>query len=258
MPSPFSNDQYWRFGCFSLDCKHQVLLKTVADREIQFRLSVAETRLLSLFLQEPNQVHHKDLLLQHGWANRPVSSGSLPVAITNLRRYLESQPVEVEIQTLPRQGYLLELKVAVVHQPAPDANQASLSVKTEAEADAELTAAASSSNAMVDIKDPAVAEPMRVAPSEETATPDAPASAWPVAKKGWLLNLAAMAVSLLMLLLLLRMLTDWVRIECIQSGTAQVCHSQLPSEKPLRPQNGYIGLQAGDIQKSVEIVKEAP
>ncbi len=301
MPTPVTLDHYWRFGSFYLDSRHQVLQKRVGEQLIQFRLPQAETRLLCLFLQTAGEVQHKDLLLQHGWCNRPVSSGSLPVAITNLRRYLDTTPLEAEICTLPKQGYLLALHVPLTHQSTPfntqfdDAGDQATVGPVERDLDpsiVEITDAAIPQAA--DVESPTMPpqssgaveatsdhdadglldqKAPTLSAAEVTAQPSvAPALSYQdvnrhvtlspsTAGHPWssiLINTAACAMTLVMLLLLVRALTDWVSVSCQTAGSGVRCHTQLPSPIPAQVAAGHVVLQAGSVSQTVALTKVAP
>jgi DNA-binding winged helix-turn-helix (wHTH) protein len=98
-----------RFGSFTVDLALHQLSRRLGGDETHVRLSAAETAILERLLWEEGVVHSKETLLAVGWQGRPVSANSLPVAIANLRRQLQAAPPELEIRTLPRQGYLLKL-----------------------------------------------------------------------------------------------------------------------------------------------------
>lgn len=69
------------------------------------RLSLPETRILALLLDEPGRVRERGELVEHAWQKRPVTAGSLNQAILNLRKAFGRGDGEVVIQTVPQQGY---------------------------------------------------------------------------------------------------------------------------------------------------------
>ncbi|MGC3962672.1 MAG: winged helix-turn-helix domain-containing protein [Rhodocyclaceae bacterium] len=97
------------FGSFTLEPELRQLTRTLGDEETCVRLSGAEVAILEQLLGNEGVLQGKDELLSIGWSGRPVSPNSLPVAIANLRRHLQGSPPELEIRTLPREGYLLKL-----------------------------------------------------------------------------------------------------------------------------------------------------
>ncbi|WP_323094466.1 winged helix-turn-helix domain-containing protein, partial [Aeromonas hydrophila] len=108
------------FGRFVLDSKQLTLTRSQDGNPTSVRVSAAEARLLHFFLTHAGSLHSKETLLTIGWDGRPVSASSLPVAIANLRRYLDTPEQEVVIRTLPRQGYLLMLSPAAMQAiPTP-------------------------------------------------------------------------------------------------------------------------------------------
>ncbi|GHD66028.1 winged helix-turn-helix domain-containing protein [Jeongeupia chitinilytica] len=101
-----------RFGSFVFQPGLRYLIRQQGSGEpVRVRLAGAEAAILARLLECPDVVCSKDELVGIGWGGRPVSANSLPVAIGNLRRHLHVAPYEVEIRTLPRQGYLLTLTV---------------------------------------------------------------------------------------------------------------------------------------------------
>lgn len=97
------------FGSFVLEAEIRQLTRKLAGEDVRVRLSGAEVAILEQLLANEGVVQSKEDLLSIGWSGRPVSPNSLPVAIANLRRHLQGPPPEVEIRTLPREGYLLKL-----------------------------------------------------------------------------------------------------------------------------------------------------
>ena len=119
---PDQDPHLYSFGRFVLDTKQLTLTRLQDNEPSAIRVSAAEARLIHYFLTHAGTLLSKETLLQTGWLGRPVSASSLPVAIANLRRYLDTPEQEVVIRTLPRQGYLFMLASGVV--AAQEAGQA--------------------------------------------------------------------------------------------------------------------------------------
>ncbi|MFT4173514.1 MAG: winged helix-turn-helix domain-containing protein [Rhodocyclaceae bacterium] len=188
------------FGSFSLDPALHQLTRQLGGDLVAIRLSAAETAILACLLDNEGQVQGKDELLSTGWNGRPVSANSLPVAIANLRRHLQAPPSEVEIRTLPRQGYLLTL-----------ADGISL-IRVSADAPATTTAAAAP---VVTFDAPAPA----IAPTEPPASFVAAPPARPLRKLVWL-NAAALAGILIFGLVTAH---EWVPVQCAAQARGTVC-----------------------------------
>lgn len=192
------------FGLFTLEGDRRILQRPNAEGlPAETRLSEAECQILTHLLLHAGKVCSKETLLQMGWGGRPISPNSLTVAIANLRRYLVSQPAEVEIRSLPRRGYMLTLFVPLKER-MPGGN------RTDTLLPPATDEAAGQSDVLASV------EPMS-APAE--AEPPAPS----VTGSGhWLLwiNLLALTI-LLFLALLIRF--EWLTVQCRQESGATLC-----------------------------------
>lgn len=72
-----------------------------------YKLSLAESAILDFLLKKNGEYSSKEELLNVGWDSRPISSNSLPVAITNLRKVLSDK--DVGIINTPRVGYAIKI-----------------------------------------------------------------------------------------------------------------------------------------------------
>lgn len=100
------------FGFSTLDSGRRMLQRINSSGEVsEIRLSSAETLILAYMLVNAGEVCSKELLLEIGWEGKPISPNSLTVAIANLRRHMLVVPVELEIRSIPKKGYLLSLFV---------------------------------------------------------------------------------------------------------------------------------------------------
>lgn len=97
------------FGSCQLDCLHRTLARSDQGRVI--RLPCAEMLLLAFLLEHAGALHDKERLLLIGWEGRPISPNSLTVAIANIRRHLLGLDGELEIRSIPKKGYILNLLV---------------------------------------------------------------------------------------------------------------------------------------------------
>jgi DNA-binding winged helix-turn-helix (wHTH) protein len=103
----------YKFADITLRTDLRMIRRKTDSGEIDVRLSQAETLILAYFLTYPEQPCSKDLLLSVGWEGRPISQNSLPVAIGNLRRVLADANVNVEIQSIPRIGYVFSVNAKI-------------------------------------------------------------------------------------------------------------------------------------------------
>lgn len=71
----------------------------------QVSLGYAEAYLLEYFITHPGEMTSRQELLDHAWADRMVSQGSLNQAISNLRALLGDDQKREIILTVPRRGY---------------------------------------------------------------------------------------------------------------------------------------------------------
>jgi DNA-binding winged helix-turn-helix (wHTH) protein len=222
------HDSYlFSFGQFVLDTRQLTLTRVQNGETIAVRVSAAEARLLHYFLTHVGILQNKETLLQTGWAGRPVSASSLPVAIANLRRYLDTPEQEAVIRTLPRQGYLFMLAPGAdaprhAEQPAP---------LTQTEEDAPATSATTEQ-----------ATPVLGAPCQEPK---------PIPLSTWQQNLILTMMGGFLFLLLLTgiyLSTSWVTVTCEPAGAGTLCRTQKAAIQLPTPQKGEIWLMAGEVQ----------
>lgn len=93
-----------RFGAFQLDLNARVLLKEGAE----LALTAGEFNLLRIFVEHPNRVLNRDLLmdLMKGYERSPFDR-SIDVRVTRLRRKIEADPAApVYVRTVWGEGYL--------------------------------------------------------------------------------------------------------------------------------------------------------
>lgn len=93
-----------RFGPFQLDLNSRSLLKDGAE----ISLTAAEFNLLRIFIEHPNRVLNRDLLmdLMKGYERSPFDR-SIDVRVTRLRRKIELDPATPEyVRTVWGEGYL--------------------------------------------------------------------------------------------------------------------------------------------------------
>jgi two-component system, OmpR family, phosphate regulon response regulator OmpR len=93
-----------RFGPFQLDLNSRSLLKNGAE----ISLTAAEFNLLRIFIEHPNRVLNRDLLmdLMKGYERSPFDR-SIDVRVTRLRRKIELDPSVPEyVRTVWGEGYL--------------------------------------------------------------------------------------------------------------------------------------------------------
>jgi DNA-binding response OmpR family regulator len=93
-----------RFGPFQLDLNSRSLLKNGAE----ISLTAAEFNLLRIFIEHPNRVLNRDLLmdLMKGYERSPFDR-SIDVRVTRLRRKIELDPATPEyVRTVWGEGYL--------------------------------------------------------------------------------------------------------------------------------------------------------
>ncbi|MBL0568139.1 winged helix-turn-helix domain-containing protein [Aeromonas hydrophila] len=218
------------FGRFVLDSKQLTLTRSQDGNPTSVRVSAAEARLLHFFLNHAGSLHSKETLLTIGWDGRPVSASSLPVAIANLRRYLDTPEQEAVIRTLPRQGYLLMLSPAAM-QVIPTASTPSPSEPTDP---APL---------------PEVDEP--VAALSVAASRDAV----PIPLPRWQQRLLLGVMGLFLALLLLTGLylsATWVSVRCEAAGQGTLCRTQKAASHLPTPAAGEIWLMVGEEQAKFE------
>lgn len=93
-----------RFGVFQLDLNARVLLKEGGE----VALTAGEFNLLRIFVEHPNRVLNRDLLmdLMKGYERSPFDR-SIDVRVTRLRRKIEADPAAPEyVRTVWGEGYL--------------------------------------------------------------------------------------------------------------------------------------------------------
>lgn len=227
---PDQDPHLYSFGRFVLDTKQLTLTRLQDSEPSAIRVSAAEARLLHYFLTHAGTLLSKETLLQTGWLGRPVSASSLPVAIANLRRYLDTPEQEVVIRTLPRQGYLFMLASGVV--AAQEAGQAQPQDPREKEATATL------------LMSPADDTPHLVS----ATTSEEPK---PLPLPSWQQNLMLIMMGgfvLLLLLIGIYLSTTWVTVKCEPAGAGILCHTQKPASQLPTPKQGEIWLMVGDEQ----------
>ncbi len=103
----FSAEQY-QFGNFQLDLNSHALVRD--GTEIQ--LTSGEFNLLRIFVDHPNRVLNRDLILEllKGYERSPFDR-SVDVRVTRLRRKIEDDPAApVHIRTVWGEGYLFSPK----------------------------------------------------------------------------------------------------------------------------------------------------
>lgn len=218
------------FGRFVLDTKQLTLTRMQDSEPSVIRVSAAEARLLHYFLTHTGTLLNKESLLQTGWLGRPVSASSLPVAIANLRRYLDTPEQEVVIRTLPRQGYLFML--------APGAGAAQDAERPLPQDLSEEEAAATPVMSTADD----TTYPLSDTPPEEPK---------PIPLSTWQQNLMLAMMGGFVLLLLLTgiyLSTTWVSVKCESAGEGILCHTQKPVSQLPTPKQGEIWLMVGDEQ----------
>ncbi|WP_323945259.1 winged helix-turn-helix domain-containing protein [Aeromonas hydrophila] len=194
------------------------------------RVSAAEARLLHFFLTHAGSLHSKETLLAIGWDGRPVSASSLPVAIANLRRYLDTPEQEAVIRTLPRQGYLLMLSPAAM-QVIPTASTPSLSEPADPAP-------------LPEVDEPVAALP--VAASRDAA---------PILLPRWQQRLLLGVMGSFLALLLLTGLylsATWVSVRCEPAGQGTLCRTQKAASRLPTPAAGEIWLMVGEEQAKFE------
>ncbi|HHQ4926913.1 TPA: winged helix-turn-helix domain-containing protein [Aeromonas hydrophila] len=219
------------FGRFVLDSKQLTLTRSQDGNPTSVRVSAAEARLLHFFLTHAGSLHSKETLLAVGWDGRPVSASSLPVAIANLRRYLDTPEQEAVIRTLPRQGYLLMLSPAAM-QAIPTTSTPSLS---EPAADPAPL--------------PEAGEPVATVPVAASR------DAVPIPLPRWQQRLLLGVMGLFLALLLLTGLylsATWVSVRCEPAGQGTLCRTQKAASRLPTPAAGEIWLMVGEDQAKFE------
>ncbi|MBM3114863.1 winged helix-turn-helix domain-containing protein [Jeongeupia naejangsanensis] len=228
------------FGSFEFQPELRYLTRRTQDRtDIRVRLSGAEARILSHLLDHPGRICSKDTLVAIGWEGKPVSASSLAVAISNLRRHVQTNPPEVEIHNQPRQGYLLTLLVelkAEFRTVEPDAQPSRY-------------------------PDVSPAEPLleQAAPLPETRVPPPVTAVASNARlRRWrTLNLLCLA---LLLVLVLVSFHEWIDVDCTEANGGWTCAVDSPATQasqvgPVLP--GSVVLVAGRMVNVVYTNEQA-
>ena len=221
------------FGLFTLEGERRILLRPNQDGQlIETRLSEAECHILTHLLLHAGKVCSKETLLQMGWGGRPISPNSLTVAIANLRRYLQSDPAELEIRSLPRKGYMLSLFVPLKERlPAGS-----------------MPPPVGGAQAGVSHAEPPLPP---VSGDGESETPASGVGHWLL----WI-NLLALAI-LLFLILLIRF--EWLQVHCrIEQGFTVCALDEKYPFKPLtsdKPVADTLWLVAG--KQAISVSKQA-
>lgn len=227
---PDQDSHLHSFGRFVLDTKQLTLTRRQDGEPSVMRVSAAEARLLHYFLTHAGTLLSKETLLQTGWLGRPVSASSLPVAIANLRRYLDTPEQEAVIRTLPRQGYLFMLAPGAVSVQEAELAQPQAAREEEAAATPVMSTA----------DDPT--HPVSATTSKEPK---------PLPLSSWQQNLMLIMMGGFVLLLLLTgiyLSTTWVTVKCEPAGEGILCHTQKPASQLPTPKQGEIWLMVGDEQ----------
>jgi len=82
--------------------------KLQLDDGKSFSITLPESRILYKLMQTPNSVVDKQTLILEAWGSADIiGPNSLPVAITNLRKILKVQ--NIDIVNSPRKGYLIKV-----------------------------------------------------------------------------------------------------------------------------------------------------
>ena len=71
------------------------------------RFSIIQTRILVALLLKKNSVVTKDELIETGWPGKFVVQNSLNVVISSLRKTLKEIEAEIDIETVPKRGFII-------------------------------------------------------------------------------------------------------------------------------------------------------
>lgn len=113
--SPEASGASYRIGDWTLCTRTNRLTREGAQTELESRL----VHLLVTLIDHPGQVLDKDWLLKTVWAGRTVTSESLMVAISQLRKALgDDARVPSYIKTVPGKGYQLVADAERIAAPA--------------------------------------------------------------------------------------------------------------------------------------------
>ena len=110
MTPPHENTIY-KIGSYLLDSKSRQLSQIKGGN--RYELSVAEFNILMCLLEKNELLSSQNELENAGWEGRPVSTSSLTVIITSLRKKLLDIN-GVSINNVPRKGYILNFKPGVI------------------------------------------------------------------------------------------------------------------------------------------------
>ena len=101
------------FGDFSVDTTQARLFHHDVEVPIEPKLF----KLLVLFLENPDQVLARDVLVEHLWSGRYVTDNAINKQVANLRKLLNDDPKQpIYIQTVPKLGYRLVCAVQAEKQ----------------------------------------------------------------------------------------------------------------------------------------------
>ena len=77
----------------------------IRDYDIKDSLTLTESRLLKLFLYNPNKCLTQEYIVSKIWSNVKISSRTLSSNISRLRKRLK--PANVNVESVYAQGYIL-------------------------------------------------------------------------------------------------------------------------------------------------------
>ncbi|MFN2502336.1 MAG: winged helix-turn-helix domain-containing protein [Pyrinomonadaceae bacterium] len=102
------NGRSYDFGVFHLDVSQRMLFR---EGEV-VRLPAKALELLTYFVEHPNQVINKEVLMQEIWQNSFVEDVNLSVHVSTLRKILTTGgDASARIETFPKKGYRLSAEV---------------------------------------------------------------------------------------------------------------------------------------------------
>lgn len=107
LKSQHKSDQLHEFGAFTLDDRRGVLL--LADKEVKLRPK--SFKLLTYMVHNPGRLLSKDELMNAVWQQVVVSEDSLTHCLIDVRKALGDVSKQM-IRTVPRRGYIFDLKVS--------------------------------------------------------------------------------------------------------------------------------------------------
>lgn len=95
--------EFYKIGSFTLDVKEQKLLKG----EVERKLTIKETKLLSLLIQKVNTITKRENILVSLWGKNDYFLGrSLDVFISKLRKHFSEDPM-IKIENIRGVGFKL-------------------------------------------------------------------------------------------------------------------------------------------------------